>query len=422
MTMTAKVKRYRTRAAEPSKGGSEEQASLDEEDVQDAEQMTQPESPWKWAYVVVILAFAVAFSAYMSSRYLGIPKPSYTSFIDIRIIPTGAELSYARSAIGGNRDAQSSALVQTFAETLTSDRVITAALEQVRAVAGDDAASPVAQKDMGAAERFKGYISRLVDRLNYGRDITGTADELQRLRRAIVVDNIKGSFVVRVSVRMKDPERAAYFASALVEAYTVILNEENSEAQDRIRASYRTRLEAMDAELSTIIEEELELRETLGAVDLEARVQSLNRSIDDISTMIIPLRIQLERISNVDPDDVGLRSLQQQVAALETRMEGMIAERRLLTSLEFELRANWKRQDSIAAAITEVRNSLYSPALDREHGIVNINVLRMPKVSDVPDPPTPLQLAAIAWFGTLVLAFCLAVAFALFRNVTRPYD
>ena len=421
--MKAKVKKYRIRGATPPKGGADVADSPTDETAQDGIATTAGEMPHlKWSYLVVAMAFSVAFMAYISSRYLDIPKPSYTSFIDIRIIPTGAELSYARSAIGGSRDAQSSALVQTFAETLKSDRVITSALDQARGVIGDAADGDATLKEVGAVARFREYLSRIVDRMNYGRDIPGSSDELLRIRRSIVVENIKGSFVVRISVRMKVPERAAYFASALVEGYIAILNEENIEAQDRIRTSYRARLETMDTELSQIIEEELKLREKLGAVDLEARILSLNRSIDNISTMIIPLRVQLERISNVDSSDSGLKSLQQQVAALEDRMDGMIADRRLLTTLEFELRANWKRQESIATAITEVRNSLYSPALDREHGIVNINVLRTPKVSDIPDPPTPLQIAAIAWFGTLVLAFCAAVAFALFKNVTRPYD
>lgn len=373
-------------------------------------------------YLMLFLATVVAVAAYVSARHFDFPKSSYTSFTDIRIIPTGAELSYARSALGGSRDAQSTALVQTFAETLTSDRVVQAALERVATITEDDKEETSPPPETSGTDRFKGYLSRAANQLNYGEVTTQPADELSRIRRSITVDNIKGSFVVRVSVKMKKPQRAAAFASALVDAYTDILNDENTGAQNRIRASYRARLVEMDAELSSIIADELELREKLGAVDLEARLLTLNRSIDDISAVIIPLQVQLESHRNVDPNDSGLKSLQQKVASLEATMADMIAERKLITKMEFELRANWKRQESIAEAITEVRNALYSPALDREHGIVNINVLRTPKVPVVPDPPTPLQVAVISWFGFLVLAFCVAVAVTLFENVTRPYD
>lgn len=425
MTTKPKARKYRIRmrsTTEPENGTNGEAPAPPDVPVPAETDTETPRRPFRYIYHVVALAFIVAFAAFISARYLDFPKSSYSSFIDIRIIPTGAELSYARSAIGGSRDAQSTALVQTFAETLTSDRVIGSARDQVNSISGDTAAETTPPARDSATDRFKGYLSRIVDKLNYGREIDGPTDELKRLRRSIEVDNIRGSFVVRVSVKMTDPQRAALFASALVDAYTDISNAENSEAQDRIRASYRARLEDMDAELSTIIEEELELREQLGAVDLEARILTLNRSIDDLSEMIIPLRIQLERISGVDPDDSGLKSLQQQVASLEATMDDMVEERKLLTKLEFELRTNWKRQDSIAAAITEVRNALYSPVLDRENGVVNISILRTPKVSDVPDPPSPLQIAAIAWFGTLILALCAAVIFVLFENVTRPYD
>ena len=375
----------------------------------------------RWRLRIAVLAVVVAVGAYFAARYAGVPSATYTSSAEIKIIPTGAELSYARSALGGSRDSQSIALVRTFIETMKSDAVVNRAISQLPVGEGNEV---LAEDANPFVEQLKSLIQSArdtIEYLNYGDVIDGEADPTLAYRDAITIQSITGSFVIRLNVSLKDPDTSVALATALVDALQSVLIEQNAAAKDQIRDQYSQRIQTLERDLVGLIDEELRIREEIGALDLEAQLELLTETLTEQTSMLMTLRFQFDQFPERS-DSQHSQPLIRKIDALKTQIREVTQLRSDLVKKDFQLRSNRFQQDSLAEAIALGRQVFSSPELGDETGVVEIDIVRAPKKAVRPDPPTPLLLAVIAGLGVIVCGYVLLILLSAGGSLVKVRD
>jgi len=362
----------------------------------------------RWRWRIVVLAGAAAVAVFVAARFGGFPSPTYTSSAEIKIIPTGAELSYARSALGGSRDSQSIALVRTFIETMKSDAVVNRAISQLSA---SDSSGPSAGPPNPYVQKLKSLINRTkqaIEYLNYGDVAAAAPDPTAVYRDAITIQSIAGSFVIRLNVTLDDPNTSVALAKSLVNALRSVLAEQNAAAKDQIRDRYAQRIQTLELDLEALIGEELRIREDIGALDLEAQLELLTGTLTEQVSMLMTLKFQFDQFPDRSESQHS-QPLIRKIDALESQIGEVTQLRSDLKKKDFQLRSNRFQQESLAEAIALGRQVFSSPVLGDETGVVGIDIVRAPKKALRPDPPTPLLLAAMAAFGVIVGGYIILI-------------
>lgn len=355
-----------------------------------------------------MLACAAAVAVFVAARFGGFPSPTYTSSAEIKIIPTGAELSYARAALGGSRDSQSIALVRTFIETMKSDAVVNRAISQLP-VSGNS--EPLDGQPNPYVQKLKSLIKRTkqaIEYLNYGDVVEAASDPTTTYRNAITIQSITGSFVIRLNVTLDDPDTSVALARSLVSALRTVLTEQNTAAKDQIRDSYTLRIQGLEQDLAALIDEELRIREEIGALDLEAQLELLTETLTEQTSMLMTLRFQYDQFPD-HSDSQHAQPLIRKIGALENQIGTVIRLRSDLVKKDFLLRSNRFQQESLAEAIALGRQVFSSPELGDETGVVEIDIVRAPQKAARPDQPPPLLLAVMAALGVIVGGYILLI-------------
>lgn len=375
----------------------------------------------RWRWWIAVLACSAAVAVFVVAKIGGLPSPSYTSSTEIKIIPTGAELSYARSALGGSRDSQSTALVRTFIETMKSDAVVNSAIAQLPT--GDDDGSSVGQPNP-YGQKLKSLINstkQAIEYLNYGDVIEETPDPTKVYRDAITIQSITGSFVIRLNVTLDDPETSVALAVSLVSALQTVVAEKNARAKEQIRDNYTQRIESLEDDLNVLIAEELHIREEIGALDLEARLQLLTDTLTEQTSKLVTLRFQYDQFSD-QQGGPSERPLKHKIDVLEAQIAELTQLRGNLLKKDFKLRSNRFQQENLAEAIALGRQVFSSPELGEEYGTVEIDIIRAPRKAIRPDPPTPLALAVSAAIGVVVVSYMLLIFLSAREALTRERE
>lgn len=362
----------------------------------------------RWRWRIVVLACAAAVAVFVAARFGGFPSQTYTSSAEIKIIPTGAELSYARSALGGSRDSQSIALVRTFIETMKSDAVVNRAISQLP---NDEGGGSSAGQPNPYVQKLKSLIKRTkqaIEYLNYGDIVEGAPDPTTVYRDAITIQSITGSFVIRLNVTLDNPETSVALANSLVNALQDVLIEQNATAKDQIRDRYAQRIQSLELDLEALINQELHIREEIGALDLDAQLELLTETLTEQTSMLMTLRFQFDQFPERSESQHS-QPLIRKIEALKNQIREVTQLRGELVKKDFQLRSNRFQQESLAEAIALGRQVFSSPELGDETGVVDIDIVRAPQRAVRPDPPTPLLLAVMAALGIIVGGYIILI-------------
>ncbi|MBC2835217.1 hypothetical protein [Paragemmobacter straminiformis] len=317
---------------------------------------------------IALSCAAVGLAGFLMARQDMQSSPVFTSATDIQIFPGDLQLEFARKALGGSRDAQTASVVRSLTEELTGDGVLARAVE----IAFAERPAPE------VAAKRKGPLSRWSEWLNYGQLPEAAADPLAPYREALTIDSIDGSFVMRISASMGDPQSAADLANAVYAAYSERRMAARDEAREALRASYAAKIEDAREELDALIRREIELdREVAPAAPVAA---------------------------------AGAGAAAAVAAAPSVKAVA-------------ELRANLQNQDALVRSIGALRSELVTREIDNTNLGGDASVLRRAVPPVVPDGATPLMTGfayAVGFFlfliGVLVLG---SSGSALARRMTK---
>lgn len=306
---------------------------------------------------ILLLCLATGLIVFIASREAMQVSPGYTSSVEIEILPGELELSFARSALGGSRDAQVASVVRSISEELKSDAVLAAAVADVFGAEGDPEAS-------GSAG--DGKMARWLNWLNYGSTSLPARDPLDSYREALDISWIDGSFVLRISATLPDPERAAQFANAVFAAYDDRQRSDLNKIAATMRSAYVGKIDEAEAALQTLVEREHDL--------------------------------------SVAPSGLALPP------------EGMAP------AVSTELVLNRQKQDVLVREIAAMRSELAAREIEIAALGPQASVLREAKPSALPDGPTPLVRAIAYTAGLFVFLVACIVMLTVLRSVRRKAD
>lgn len=279
---------------------------------------------------IVLACILVGGVVFLDARQEIQESPEFTVAVDIQILPGDLQLDFARRTLGGTREAQIASIVRSFSEELLSDKVLSRSLD---VVFGDISEAPQAD----AASDIKSKISAFFHWLNYGTSSNELTDPLEFYRKAIRISSVDGSFVMRVSVTLSDPERAADLANAIVAAYAEIEREKLDDTRTALMSTYSMKIDEAEAELRILIDQEVRLNDQL----------------------------------NIDPSN-----------------ERLIGNSSL--DVTAQLRTNLQRQEAIVRAIATLRSDLMQREITTSNMGSNVLVIRKAQPAQLPDGPVPL--------------------------------
>ncbi|MEL6168258.1 MAG: hypothetical protein AAFR35_06180 [Pseudomonadota bacterium] len=394
-----------------------------------------------WLLVTALVLGALAGFVAVRSE-VGSPA-TYSSSTDFRILPARAELIFARDTLGGSTAEQNRALVRTVKEQFRSDAVLTAAAETLLE------ASPDALTVRSGCSTMA-LINTICGTLGVGGDPTEASGSvpLSVLRNAISLDQIDGSFIMRLTVALPDPVSASVFANALIDAYNAQTLATDVAASERIDLVYRARIDELQAAYNDLLDQEIALREELDAVTLEsdllrfqeaAEAQSAGLLADQLELVALQKRLAALNAAGAAgsgpeapvaesplfraPVTLGSPRLPTQPEVLAADIEALEAQidqrRGILDGLrseisdaarkEIRLRPVQSAQASILDNIDDLNTSLLGLSTYNPTGASRAQVLRAGGVPTASDPPTALQGAVIGAAAlTLLVGFLVA--------------
>lgn len=174
-------------------------------------------SRWK---LVVGLVVGCTLAGWLFSALILAQKPTFTAAARLNIVPTSEELGYANRFVRGSTFDGGSVLLQTYAEFAHTRPIVAPIVD--RFIREQAAASGQSEAAWIAANSIPPAFSpgRIVSLLNYGETppVPLRDDLIDNVIKYTTIENVEGTYLIRISVEWDDAKAAAWFANALADA------------------------------------------------------------------------------------------------------------------------------------------------------------------------------------------------------------
>ena len=268
-------------------------------------------SRWRLVLATVLLCTVTAWA--FSAFYLA-QKPKFEAAARLNIVPTSEELGYATRFVRGSTFDGGSVLLGTYAEYARTRPVVEPIVD--RYIAEQAAASGMsAERWIAANSNPPGFSpSRILSILNYGQapSVPLRDDLIQTIVEDTKIENVEGTYLVRLSVEWDDPKSAAWFANALAGAIIAHAEEASRKTGQQLAGTLEIRLDQKRAELATVLKQSRDLKSGIGVVDIDRQKQSL-------------IEARLLEQAQLTTDQATLDSARSQVAALRSQANGKLS-------------------------------------------------------------------------------------------------
>ncbi len=308
---------------------------------------------------IILCTLAVGVGVFFFSRSEIQRAPDFTSATEIELLPGEMQLSFTRNALGGSRDAQIASVVRSISEELTSDDVLARAVTNVFGSIPATSSEQTQSNSAGAVKEFLNW-------LNYGGTPPEGQDPLAHFREAIDIASIDGSFVLRISATLPDPQHAAQLANAIFVSYEEKQLAEIEATAASVRSAYLERITLADTELQALVAREVEIASTSSATAGSVTV--------------------------TPPTTTGPSA---------------------------ELLSNRLAQDTLVREIASLRSELASREIDLAQMGSRASVLREARPPVLPDGPLPMVMGLSYGAATFVFLMLCLVAFNVMQGVLR---
>jgi uncharacterized protein involved in exopolysaccharide biosynthesis len=268
-------------------------------------------SRWRLVLATVLLCTVTAWA--FSTFYLA-QKPKFEAAARLNIVPTPEELGYATRFVRGSTFDGGSVLLGTYAEFARTRPVVEPIVD--RYIEENAAASGMsADRWLAANSNPPGFSpGRILSILNYGQAPTVPLREdlIQAVVEGTTIENVEGTYLVRLTVEWDDPKSAAWFANALSSAIIAHAEEASRKTGQQLAGTLETRLDEKRAELATVLKQSRDLKSGMGVVDIDRQKQSL-------------IEARLLEQAQLTTDQATLDSARSQVAALRSQANGKLS-------------------------------------------------------------------------------------------------
>ncbi|TKD51030.1 hypothetical protein [Sphingomonas baiyangensis] len=266
----------------------------------------------RWRIVVGLVLAGAALAWSVSVFYLA-ERPTFEAAARLNVVPTPEELGYASRFVRGSTFDGGSVLLGTYAEFARTrpvvEPIVDAYVEMHARAAGQTPPEWLAA-NTGPPQFTPGRILAL---LNYGAAPVKPLREdiIDTLLESTTIENVDGTYLVRLAVEWEDPQSAAWFANALSDAIIARAERLSRSRGQTIAGTLETRLEQKRGELAATLQLARRLKANVGVVDIDRQKQSL-------------IEARLLEQALLTTDRANLDSARSQVAALRRQAGGRL--------------------------------------------------------------------------------------------------
>lgn len=292
-------------------------------------------SRWRLVLALVVLGTVGAWA--VSVFYLT-TKPKFEAAARLNIVPTSEELGYASRFVRGSTFDGGSVLLGTYAEFARTRPVVAPIVD--RFIAEQAAASGMTvDRWLAANKPVPGFSpGRILAILNYGQaPVVPLREELiEEVLEGTTIENVEGTYLIRLAVEWDDPQVAAWFANALADAIIARAERVSRSTGQQIAGTLEQRLAAKRGELAGVLRNSRDLKASVGVVDLDRQKQAL-------------LEARLTEQAQLTTDRAALDSARSQVSALRQQAGGKLSGAQ--TTVEQTLAVEGPRASGLARSV-----------------------------------------------------------------------
>lgn len=292
-------------------------------------------SRWRLVLALVVLGTVGAWA--VSVFYLA-TKPKFEAAARLNIVPTSEELGYASRFVRGSTFDGGSVLLGTYAEFARTRPVVAPIVD--RFIAEQAAASGMTvDRWLAANKPVPGFSpGRILAILNYGQaPVVPLREELiEEVLEGTTIENVEGTYLIRLAVEWDDPQVAAWFANALADAIIARAERVSRSTGQQIAGTLEQRLAAKRGELAGVLRNSRDLKASVGVVDLDRQKQAL-------------LEARLTEQAQLTTDRAALDSARSQVSALRQQAGGKLSGAQ--TTVEQTLAVEGPRASGLARSV-----------------------------------------------------------------------
>lgn len=381
--------------------------------------------------LLIGVPLAAAALAFAVSLYLLLSAPVFTASTKVTVKPSDAELSFSRRFVRSSSSDAANVVTQTHIEYLTSREIASRVAGRLDAKFGAEAAAkPPSGGLIGALRAIKGTVKRGLRVINSGRFVEVPPEEkrIAAIRKAIRIDIVESSYIMKIEARWDDPEIAAEIANVVAQEYRRRASEEAVDQVGTMSSYLEQHRREAEAGLADLRQQEADLRRKLGIVDLPAQRAALLARRDGTEVKLqddlIELSASRVKVAALSQNDTGLRrsglspemQLELSMSELATlELERRIADREqtlaateaALTQLSGKEAPLVRIADRIAQAeekINDISQRLLTLDLARSEGLDAIRIVDPARPALYPDSPKVLVNTMAAAIAGLMLA------------------
>ena len=258
--------------------------------------------------------------------------PVYTATAMVVVLPTEAEYTFGREASGGGQNA-ARGLTATYMEYLRSRPVVESALAKVRAASAGSGGEP--KPESALARRVKGMIGfarRIYRTLDSGSYVPSTEEEreLSRLSKAIDLEKVADSYILKILVNLDDATASKVAANALAEAYVERVSQQLATSAGQIGGFLEEEIRKREQALQALLDQAEQLKASGGITSLTEERQRLlaerdtaRQKLVDAQQEVNAAEAELLALERVDSLKSGRNpaELSQQKSAAEARLD-----------------------------------------------------------------------------------------------------
>ena len=349
----------------------------------------------------------------------------FTASAKVTVQPTDAELDFTRGYVRSSSYDSANVVTQSLMEYLQS-REIAQRVHAMLVAEGGAAPAP----DPSPLTRAKRQVKAWLRWIDTGVWIEGLGEggEVDEIRRAISVDMIESSFILRIAVAWDDPGTAARIANLLAEVYQDRVREQGAASAEELATFLIAERDTITARLDALVAERDARRQEGGVVDLAAeRVDLLDRlsaeraALDQARADLAATDATLEAyagidlgarnngVSEVEAEELSRASVRRielgrLIAERVNIVDGLSAELQRLGTFEAPLERISTAIDEQRARLADIDQRLLDTRIARADGLETLRLIDPARAPVLPDGPGAVAATVGGALGGLVLA------------------
>ena len=268
-------------------------------------------SRWKLVLATVLACTLVAWGY---STFVMAKNPEFEAAARLNIVPTAEELGYASRFVRGSTFDGGSVLLGTYAEFAHTRPVVEPIVDRWIAERAAAAGQTAAQWTRANTQPPGFSPGRIVAILNYGEapPVSLREQVIEAVIKYTVIENVEGTYLVRIAVTWDEPVSAAWFANALADAIVQRAERMSRTSGREIAGSLEQRLDQKQNELAAVLRQSRDAKSALGVVDIDQQKQAL-------------LQARVAEQAQLTTDQAQLEQSQAQVASLRRQSSGKLS-------------------------------------------------------------------------------------------------